>query len=748
MSKEIIHTWVYQGLVHTKYRMNGKKYIDKFTIDWCFYIDLENSTKAYNLLKTIVGTVTLLAEGNYIKVIPQKMSNENLVLLFEQNGIPTYEGDLVPDKFWYVNTDIKIATQFSKLYIDIETDDSQHEIKVGKDRILSFAAVDDKGKTYFISEEDEAGLLTKVLQIVKHYDLVIGWNIMEFDLPYLRERMVKYGLHQTNLYCWREVGKYDLLKRFRHIFRFDSHIKNFSLEYVSQHFLGKGKVPLKTKKIDLYRTDKALLEKYNLEDCTLVKELDEKLGVSDMMIRQSQWCQVPPSKFGLYSIIDSYIIRKAHSVGKYVRTSLNAIKERTKKHYQGNVNPDETETTKSKYIGAIVLTPVTGKYDRVYTFDFKGLYPSMMRTSNVGYDSLLLNPGPNCITNPGTLTIPRLTGEIKPTYFKKDLSVINLAISDLITKRTEYKDLKLKMIEEGTNTGREWEKVVSDEIIVKELANSTYGIMGLEYGRYYSIDVAESITLFGQWCIGFAKSFFEEQGYKVIYGDTDSVFVSTGKAPLDIEDMRTKFHDSLEKELKKYNISESFIQLNFDKEYDSFLLIAKKTYVGHVINMEGKKTNELYARGLEFHKKNTFSFAATKQKELINLLLSGVDKPGLYEWARKTREEFFSREFTKDELVLTQRVGKRVGDYVKTPPLHVRLAQVIHQKTGVDLYRSEVDYIITKSDGLMDGVLSGDFDGTFDRKYYWTNKTVPILERVVKIVYPDSSFFDDNLTLF
>ena len=47
----------------------------------------------------------------------------------------------------------------------------------------------------------------------------------------------------------------------------------------------------------------------------------------------------------------------------------------------------------------------------------------------------------------------------------------------------------------------------------------------MEYGRYYSIDVAESITLFGQWVILHAKKFFEDQGHTVIYGDTDSVFV-------------------------------------------------------------------------------------------------------------------------------------------------------------------------------------------------------------------------------
>jgi DNA polymerase elongation subunit (family B) len=761
IKNKVLHTSNSGDKVYVKYETpSGEKKEAKIDYKWYFLVDA--GKKAYELIDTIGNDLETDDKiPGYIRVfIKDSKKRSDYVLFFEEHGIPTYEGDLLLDKRWYIDQEVEIGSSFTKLYVDIETDDSAEKINIGHDRILSYAAIDDQGKIYFEcleedTDESEKKLMKKFLRMIKKYDILLGWNSSEFDIPYLRERMVKYDLHKTDDYCWRNLAKYDLLKRFRHIFRFDSHIKSFSLDFVSHHFLGRGKIKHNAKIIELWRHDKERLKAYNIEDSILVRDLDNKLGVSNMMIRQCQWCGVPPAQFGLYSIIDAYILKKAHQVGKYVRTSIKAITERKKKDVKGydrtSMNPDDTETDKAKYIGAIVLDPVIGKYDNVYTFDFKGLYPSMMRTSNIGYDTLRYDPSDTRITNPGTLYTPRKSELVVPTYFEKEPSIINLAITDLIKKRGEYKDLKLKMIEDGTNKGVDWERVVSDEIIVKELANSTYGIMGLDYGRYFSIDVAESITLFGQWCISFAKKHYQSLGYHVIYGDTDSVFVHTGKEKLDVDKSLEQFHIKLKEELKsKYNIDDCFIQLNFDKQYDSFILIAKKTYVGHVVNIEGKKTDDIYARGLEFHKKNTFSYAAKKQKELIdNILSKNPKKEVLYDWCQDVRRDFYRRDFTKEELVITQKVGKRMDDYSKTPPVHVRLAQKMKEDTGVDMFRSEIDYIITsRLNNKFEGVLAEDYDGNFNRDFYWENKTMPILERITQTIYPGFDCFAVNLTLF
>ena len=741
----------------------------EMSVSWYFAIKKTDEEKLKNSVKNIVSRIEIDPKfSDYLKIYPEleKDRRGKFILFLEENGIETFEGDLMDDKRWYIDKEIEIASTYRKLYFDIETDDTIEKIEIGQSRILSYAAVDSDGKKYFskISEHTDGAereLLGRFSKLIENYDLLLGWNSSGFDVPYLKTRMKLLDVRCD----WKMIGKFDLLKRFRHIFRFDSHIRSFSLEFIAQHFLEKGKIGRSEKVIDLWKSDPNKLKRYNIEDSILVKELDEKLGVSEMMIRQANWCGVPATQFGLYTIIDAHIMKTAHRHGQFCKTSVRAIKERNRDNERGNENPSDTSSEKggkvdkAKYSGAIVLDPIKGVYNGVHVFDFKGLYPSMMRTSNIGYDTLRNEANTqngrfignlNRIINPGTQQIPRKTGEVRPTYFEKNPSVINLAITELITKRSEYKKLKLKMIEEGTNKGPLWERVVSDEIIVKELSNSTYGIMGLEYGRYFSVDVAESITLFGQWCILFAKQFFENEGYQVIYGDTDSVFVHTPDK-FNIEEMKSKFHTVLKSELKnKYNIDENFIELEFDKKYKTLILIEKKTYVGHVINIEGKKTDDIYARGLEYHKKNTFSFAAKKQKELIEFILyKHPKKDEIQTLIIDIRNKFFAKDFTKEELSITQKVGKYLDEYTgKTPPLHVRLAMDLNKKTGQNLRNTEIEYIITDHQGKMNGILTKDFTGKFDREYYWSNKTQPLLERVANTAYPGFEWFNPTLSLF
>jgi DNA polymerase elongation subunit (family B) len=244
-----------------------------------------------------------------------------------------------------------------------------------------------------------------------------------------------------------------------------------------------------------------------------------------------------------------------------------------------------------------VLSPEIGFHENITVFDFTSLYPSIMMTCNIGYDSLTSNTT-NVIKCPGTYYVKRgPENKIQPTFFTKEPSCITLTIKNLIGLRNEYKELKFEYIEKGWTDRIEYQKIVSDEIIVKELSNSVYGIMGMQYGRYYNIDVAESITLTGRWVLNFARTTFKDMGYEVIYGDTDSIFVKSDH-PLDIEACREKFHTLIKQELADtYNATESFIKLGFDKHYTTFMLFAKKNYAGLMDNHEGKLVDKIYVRG-------------------------------------------------------------------------------------------------------------------------------------------------------
>lgn len=762
---KLISSWSDLNYIHAVCEVDGKRVKKRILNDWYFAVkelDYKAAKEIALKNKYIIRAVKDKKFPGFIKIHCQQSERYELVDTIEKEGIRTYEGDLSLHKRWYVDEQFEISKDYTKLYYDIETDDSIRKIEVGRDRIVSFAAIDHLGNRYFtylkeFTDEGEAEMIAKIIKLFERYDILIGWNSGNFDLPYLKMRAEKFGLRKQWYATKKKRANFDLLKRFRHAYRFDSGIKSFALEYVSQHFLGKGKIKHDETIIELYKTNLEKLKAYNIEDCVLVKELDEKLKVTDMMINQAAWCHVPVKDFGLYSILDSFILETAHRIGKFELTSKEALKGMLPRtpHIRvvgGRENPDETDTEKKKYLGGLVLDPVPGLYKRVYVFDFKSLYPSMMKTSNIGHETLMYKDDGVCIINPGTNEMNRKTGDIRPTFFSKEKSTIFLAISEMLTKRKEYKAWKFKLVEEGRNDGPEWDKAVSDEIVVKELSNSMYGIMGLDYGRYFSIDIAESITLFGQWMIMNAKGFFESQGHKAIYGDTDSIFIAT-EEPIDVHAILDKYHEYLRNVLKeKYRIDECFIELEFDKEYDGFILIAKKTYCGRMINYEGKKTDKMYARGLEFIKRGTFKYATDWQKKLAEFLFTEPSEKDVKDWLTNVKKDFFSREFDVSDLTITMKIGKSLQDYNgKKDPVHVQVAKYIFNKTGQFYKNQEVEYIITGSDKGLSGVPKDEFNGLYDKNYYWENKTVPLLKRVTEPAFPSINFdelFSDVVSMF
>lgn len=644
-------------------------------------------------------------------------------------GIQTFEGDIKPEERYKYDFDIQISKDQDILYFDIETDDRVKKIQIGRDFILSWVAWDNKGNKFSavlkeLSYYEEEELIKKFFNLCRNYDIIAGWNIKRFDTPYLKARAENYGLKFPN------VGQYDLFQRMKHIYRFDSTVKSFSLENIAQTFLNEGKIK-HDGTYKMWSRDPQELLKYNERDVDLEKRIDEKLKISEMMILQSSWCKSLPRKFSLYQLIDSVIIQQAHKLRRPVPTNYRAL-----------VTYDETRVDDAefeKYLGAEVLEPEIGYRENVYVFDFKSLYPSIIMTCNIGYDTLNYEEGIRC---PGTSYVER-QGAIKPTFFRKEPSCIAETIRTLIGLRNEYKDLKLDYIEKGWTEKPEYQKVVSDEIIVKELSNSVYGIMGMQFGRYYNVDVAESITLTGRWILQFAKQTFKKMGYDVIYGDTDSIFIHSDHE-MDKEKCLKKFHTEIEKELKKnFNVDKSTISLNFDKHYTTFMLFAKKNYVGLMDNQEGKTVDKLYVRGLEYIKRNAFKFAAEKQKQLIeDILRKKIPICDVLQQIRDYKNEFFKKEFQKEELELSVRINK---DSYTGNSISAFLSKQIIEQTGVNPEGTEIKYIITSCKKRLIGIQSHEYVGKFSRMYYWENATRPLLNKVLQLVDPGKNIDQDLL---
>jgi DNA polymerase I len=695
--------------------------------DWYFYVEKQQfgQVPAKYTGSHVIG-------NEFVKIYANVFEARRTILFeLQRLGIRTYEGDLKPEERYKYDHEIEISKNQDILYLDIETDDRLRKIEIGRDYILSWVAWDNHGNKFRLEldelkPENEQEILQKLFDLCRNYDIIAGWNIKKFDIPYIRKRAERYGLHFPN------IGQFDLFQRMKRVYRSDSSIKSFSLENISQLFLNEGKIKHEGTYKLWERKDGSLL-KYNDRDVDLTKRIDETLKLSEMMILQSTWCKSLPRKFSVYHLIDSVIIQQSHKLKRPVPTNYSALT---------SFSEDKTDDAEfEKYLGAEVLSPEIGFHENITVFDFTRLYPSIMATCNIGYDTLT-NESVDVIKCPGTYYVKRGSeNKIQPTFFKKEPSCITQTIMSLSGFRDEYKELKFKYIENGWTDKPEYQKIVSDEINVKELLNSVYGIMGMQYGRYYNIDVAESITLTGRWVLNFVRTTFKDMGYEVIYGDTDSIFVKSD-GPLDIESCREQFHNLIKKELANtYNANESFISLGFDKHYTTFMLFAKKNYAGLMDNHEGKIVNKIFARGLEYIKRNTFQFAAKKQKELIeNILRRRITISDVLHEVRRYKNEFYNKTFTKDEIELVIRINKEKYD---GNSISATLSRAILDETGTNPEGTEVKYIIIRAKPKLIPILSEKYTGRFSRDYYWEQASKPILNKVLQLVDPGKCIEQD-----
>ncbi len=152
--------------------------------------------------------------------------------------------------------------------------------------------------------------------------------------------------------------------------------------------------------------------------------------------------------------------------------------------------------------GGHVLEPLTGLHKNVWVFDFKSLYPSIIRTFNIdplSYRGAIRAPGEDLIETPGGA-------------FRREPAILPRLLDELFPRREAAK--------------KNGDDVASHAI--KILMNSFYGVLGTPACRFYNPALANSITGTGSEMLLWSKQWFENAGFTVLYGDTDSLFVRAG----------------------------------------------------------------------------------------------------------------------------------------------------------------------------------------------------------------------------
>ncbi len=701
---------------------------------WFFYIKYNDSLKHSIALTTIRLTnpdcriIFKKENDQWLQIHCHYPARKYIVGLIKKLGIQTYEADLSLVRRYWIDSNLQVAEpeDFNLLFVDIEVDDTISGLRIGQDQIISFAAISNKGKEYFEATLDEEYLLNKLVRLLSKYDIIIGWNSQKYDIPFIEMRCEKFNIK------FPYICHIDMMQRMIHAYRFDTNIKSFSLDNIANHFLGEGKVERTTKTIDMFKNNFELFKQYNKKDVLLLKKLDDQFNIIQMMLKQIYWCNVVPRSVGqggsgLYTLLDTLILKAAHKrniKGPTPKYTFDQLTEMKKKH------PEDLK--KLDYAGALVLEPKPGLYKNVYVFDFKTMYPSIVLSSNIGFDTL------------------NKEGDIKnpsgARFNSKPQSILSEVLINLLTKRKIYKEKKLKLIEDGKKGTPEYGAVEADETVVKELGNSVYGIMGAKWGRYFAHrEIVESITLMGQWLLRTMDTFFSNKGYTILTGDTDSIIFST-EQQIDFKKDLKEYHEYLKNRLKKEcNIKKSVIELAFDKYFNKFIIVAKKNYAGQLTNQEGRIVNYTFVRGLASVKSDTCGLVSKMTKELLDLLLKTDHNENYYiSWLKNKRNNIFTN-IKKEQLSIHKKIRRNVHDY-KNKPLAVEIAQKFANKEGY-LIHNEITYIVTGRDIItkkLTGVAIQDYTKGFDKSYYWDHLVLPNCTRLLKVAFPKIGW--DTLT--
>ena len=390
--------------------------------------------------------------------------------------------------------------------IDIETSYTEnilYSIAIYADDLkkVFMVSADDQAPVEFMEYcPDELSLIKRFLQWFARVDpdVIIGWSVVAFDLWFLQKRCETLNLNFTlgrnnGIVRWRTVShgrdrNYALvpgrvvLDGIELLRTATYHFESFALDYVAREILGRGKlvddVDARASEIqDMYANDKKALAEYNLEDCALVWEIFERTGLIDFAVQRSRLTGLDMDRAG-------------GSVAAFDFLYLPRL------HRQGYIAPVVEDESGAGSPGGFVLDSKPGLYRDVIVLDFKSLYPSIIRTFHVD---------PLALICPGDDPVPGFMG----AEFSRDRFILPIIIEELWRARD-----KAKQAGEDANSQA-----------IKIIMNSFYGVLGTPGCRFFDPRLVCSITMRGHEILKKTRDLIEDQGYPVIYGDTDSVFV-------------------------------------------------------------------------------------------------------------------------------------------------------------------------------------------------------------------------------
>ena len=525
---------------------------------------------------------------------------------------------------------------------------------------------------HYIYCQNERELLTKFQEywVQKTPDIVTGWNVKFFDMPFICRRMdrVLSMKHMRALSPWNSIRErelhvrgqkkiyydiigvstldyYDLYQKFTY-----TNQESYRLDHIAFVELGQQKLDHSEFENfqDFYRNNWQKFIEYNIHDVELVDMLEDKMKLIELAVTMAY-----DAKVNFEDVF--FQVRMWDSIIYDALTQENIV------------IPPKTESTKDQqYAGAYVKEPTPGVYDWVVNFDLNSLYPHLIMQYNISPETLLddrvsgINVDKLLNREIDTSTLEGVTICPNGTLFTTEKQgFLPKLMEKIYTERTIYKKKMLKAKQEYENT--------KDPQLIKDIAkfnniqmarkiqlNSAYGAIGNEYFRYFRLENAEAITLSGQLSIRWIENKMNEYLNKILKSgdkdyviavDTDSIYLDLGdlvknvfKGGTPTDEKVVNFLDKICKveletyiescyqELAEYvNAYQQKMVMKRENIANRGIWTAKKRYILNVWDSEGVRYKEpkMKIMGLETQRSSTPAYFKDKLLKAYKIMIEG-----------------------------------------------------------------------------------------------------------------------------
>ncbi|MFX1485164.1 MAG: DNA-directed DNA polymerase I [Promethearchaeota archaeon] len=526
--------------------------------------------------------------------------------------------------------------------------------------------------------DDEAEMLVEAFKIIDQYPLVLTFVGDTFDLKYLHNRAKRLRIDMEQ-YCPITLrGNQDprreraILDRGIHVdfykFFANPSIKIYALsgayqrenlDSIAEGVLGVKKLELST---EISKLDYHELAHYCWLDANLVMQFTQfdnnlLLRLIVLLMRISRMSMDDVTRFYISSWIQS-LFRQEHRSNALLiprRVDIDSVK-------QADAQTEAIIGGKA-FKGAIVIDPVAGVHFNATVLDFASLYPTIMKTHNISYETV------DCPHEECKIGTDNQVPETDHWTCTRRRGMISKTIGFFRDARVKWfkPRSKEKSLDERT---RNWYSVV--EKALKVFVNASYGVTGAPHFELFCMPAAESVTAYGRDAIQRTKIKAESMGIRVLYGDTDSVFL----------DHPT---EEQQEELVAWSRDELGIDLEVEKTYKYVALSdRKKNYIGVY------KDGMVEVKGLSGKKRNTPDFAQEAFKQMLEVLSRVDDREGFESAKAEIREivncvidrlEGKADPYTPDELAFRIQLTKPLHSYDTDIP-HVRAAKKLVEVTN------------------------------------------------------------------